>query len=1030
MDTKLRNRLGKNKPKGKISTTTNQDAKSAKRKNPDLVHGMNKSEKQIPGSSDPKIVLKSLNVALNSDKRKDTLTFISDIKKNPSAVCKHSLSKALLLACNKGNKFLVQSLLVNNAEVNCRDEKQNTPLMLCALNGFCDIARLLIERGADVNCINSHGDSALILSVTNSGSTDMVQLLLDQKDIDISHKNNKSQTCLSRAVEMLDFNIIEMILQKAEPNDSEEEWRKKYVQQMISHAQNVAKSLGILKIFEYVNKEIKEKKPALLIAVSQGDLESVDFLLKFVFLRKFKEEYLHEGFIMQVLQFYEERNTDLSENDFEIVRKLVENDKLVSSYMLSMRDEEILSKAINVGNYKLLDILCQYIVNSNQVCTNLMEVNFFKGLVKTCAKCSCECLNVLLKYKPEFSFPYINPTNLIKKPLEMGAVEFVELFLSHFSSFDVAETLNTIIENGQTKCFNLILNKFPLEVASVICNSQSDMFHTAAKVGNKDIINKLLELGADVNRIYQDKTPLLYCRKPETANILFEHGADVNFKVKSSEINVILNLFSMDYFYNVDKITPSYYFKEDISSIGKLSETVIQLKKDLIHFYLEHGVDIQAKDSKGESALMLVSKLEGCETILEILLQSGADPNMSNEGGKTALHFAVSENHLKNVETLLNYSADVNKRCHLGLTCLHLCANKQDIEMVRLLFKHGADVNLDGYLGNTPLLLAANIADVNSDFLNYLIDIGSNVNHINKEGFSALMFASDKGSLESIKILCEKGADINARNSRDLKNVVDILLENYLSCSHFSDKDYLNCTKYVLDNGGSAAHIKIEVVFELITRGQLNLVQKLIFAGLSPSDCPIDQCGLNTKDLSMLPSMSPFCYALWSNKVELAQYFNDISFLTALDISGKERVEILRLLIFRKEYLKSLKYIDDFYSRPMSLEKLCLVSVSSTLGSGIERENKVKKLPLPTWFKEKLLYKTENVLHTAHFDDIEENVDSLDMDETIFTDNDSYDDDEDDYGSIYYGNGDDTFFYEDEDEDFSYHESDFFGNDF
>ncbi|KAH9510099.1 hypothetical protein Btru_043471 [Bulinus truncatus] len=179
----------------------------------------------------------------------------------------------------------------------------------------------------------------------------------------------------------------------------------------------------------------------------------------------------------------------------------------------------------------------------------------------------------------------------------------------------------------------------------------------------------------------------------------------------------------------------------------KTSDQVIEMKKDLISLFIQHGSDIEAKDSKGQNALMFASKLEGFEKILELLLISGADPNKCNKEGKSALHFAVSENHLKNVMTLLNNAADVNKKCYHGNTCLHLSAKNQNVEIFKVLLKHGADIEAK-----------------------------------NSKGQTVLMFSSESA-----------------------------------------------------ENGGVAANVKTENVFQLIYEGQFTLIQKLIFAGLSPS---------------------------------------------------------------------------------------------------------------------------------------------------------------------------------------------------
>ncbi|MFC1478022.1 ankyrin repeat domain-containing protein [Candidatus Margulisiibacteriota bacterium] len=55
---------------------------------------------------------------------------------------------------------------------------QKTPLMIAAQNGYTDIAKVLLEHGADVKIKDENGDSALMLAV-NSGHPEIVQILID-----------------------------------------------------------------------------------------------------------------------------------------------------------------------------------------------------------------------------------------------------------------------------------------------------------------------------------------------------------------------------------------------------------------------------------------------------------------------------------------------------------------------------------------------------------------------------------------------------------------------------------------------------------------------------------------------------------------------------------------------------------------------------------------------------------------------------------------------------------------------------------
>jgi ankyrin repeat protein len=73
----------------------------------------------------------------------------------------------LLVACGKttqGYKAIAEMLIVKGAFINIRDSLGFTPLLLSLSGGSMEIARLLIERGADVLVSTRKGETALSLA--------------------------------------------------------------------------------------------------------------------------------------------------------------------------------------------------------------------------------------------------------------------------------------------------------------------------------------------------------------------------------------------------------------------------------------------------------------------------------------------------------------------------------------------------------------------------------------------------------------------------------------------------------------------------------------------------------------------------------------------------------------------------------------------------------------------------------------------------------------------------------------------------
>jgi hypothetical protein len=122
----------------------------------------------------------------------------------------------LLKASSNGDAEEVRRLLGLKANVNAKDENENTPLMFASEDGHLGIVNLLLlEKGIDINAKNKEGQTPLALAVLN-GHKDIVKLLLE-KDADVNAKLNEhwgGATILMMAVAKDYPDIMEMLLKK------------------------------------------------------------------------------------------------------------------------------------------------------------------------------------------------------------------------------------------------------------------------------------------------------------------------------------------------------------------------------------------------------------------------------------------------------------------------------------------------------------------------------------------------------------------------------------------------------------------------------------------------------------------------------------------------------------------------------------------------------------------------------------------------------------------------------------------------
>jgi len=108
-------------------------------------------------------------------------------------------NKKLIKAVNMGKIIEAENAIKNGANVNAPDTTgaKWTPLMIASLRGNFQIAKLLIENGADVNASNAYGDTPLYLAANTS--FELAKLLLE-KGANVNGSYNNSLTPLMRAV--------------------------------------------------------------------------------------------------------------------------------------------------------------------------------------------------------------------------------------------------------------------------------------------------------------------------------------------------------------------------------------------------------------------------------------------------------------------------------------------------------------------------------------------------------------------------------------------------------------------------------------------------------------------------------------------------------------------------------------------------------------------------------------------------------------------------------------------------------------
>ncbi|KAI9870358.1 MAG: hypothetical protein M1830_004341 [Pleopsidium flavum] len=137
-------------------------------------------------------------------------------------------------------------------------------------------------------------------------------------------------------------------------------------------------------------------------------------------------------------------------------------------------------------------------------------------------------------------------------------------------------------------------------------------------------------------------------------------------------------------------------------------------------------------DAYGQTALCWAAMRQDVEHT-KLLLENGANPNVTPEKGHTALQSAAQSGCYTCIELLLRAGAEVNYQGAAQMTALHIAAAKHDnVGIIRLLLQHGADINLKARLRVSALWFACTHGHLHTT--KYLVEHGADVHQLYPSG--------------------------------------------------------------------------------------------------------------------------------------------------------------------------------------------------------------------------------------------------------------------------------------------------------
>eukprot|EP00918_Siedleckia_nematoides_P081707 GHVU01179146.1.p1 GENE.GHVU01179146.1~~GHVU01179146.1.p1 ORF type:complete len:420 (+),score=28.48 GHVU01179146.1:113-1372(+) len=357
--------------------------------------------------------------------------------------------------------------------------------------------------------------------------------------------------------------------------------------------------------------------------------------------------------------------------------------------------------------------------------------------------------------------------------------------------------------------------------------------------------------------------------------------------------------------------------------------------KHILQRLIDHGADPNMKDVDGDSALMQATA-NGHIGCVKLLLDKGSNVNQASIRGRCALHLAVWHNHLLIVSMLLAKGCDTSLRECYGDTPLIMCAQRGFPEVMTELLKAGADTLAVNDDRDTALHLACRFGHTECALL--LCKAIPFLDVTNMWGITPLFCCIMYGHTETAKRVVQAGASTHALDRHD-----KTLLH------HAVDKELIECVELLLDNGVSPDWVcgeKNTALSIAVKKNCLQIARLLIQAN----------CDVNISSRMFIHNKLAMFHPL-----EAALRLGH-GYMARLLVQAGTSLEPLRSLYVVGEIHEDLVNDDDFMfwvnstlAFPRKLLLLCRMAILKRLSNAIATD--VRMLPLPVILQNFLSYR-------------------------------------------------------------------------
>ncbi|KAF8684365.1 hypothetical protein HU200_044254 [Digitaria exilis] len=345
------------------------------------------------------------------------------------------------------------------------------------------------------------------------------------------------------------------------------------------------------------------------------------------------------------------------------------------------------------------------------------------------------------------------------------------------ASFVGASVAARLVAAGAVEALREVLDRSEPEWHSADAADESGrtLLDLAVGLGRADIVQVLLEYGADADKPSRGRTPLETAAASGEcliAELLLANGAtpagsDALHVAAAAGHNDVLKLLlakpPASASSPAGSSSSAASFSSSFTSIdaaGREGKTPLRLaaeagRRDAVRALLAAGARADARCGADGGTALHAAARRGDEAVARLLLTHGVAGTAAvrDADGKTAFEVAAEEGHGGRIMDALG----------LGEAIL-AAARKGEVRSVRRAADGGASVEGTDAHGWTPLMRAAfkGRADAARD----LIDRGADVDAADADGYTALHCAAEAGRADVVELLLKNGANAKATTAK------------------------------------------------------------------------------------------------------------------------------------------------------------------------------------------------------------------------------------------------------------------------